>query len=147
MMAIRIFPDDQIDAVIRLCRDIIARYPVAADRVLAHSDIAPDRKQDPGEKFPWRQLYENGVGLWVAPEPLQATNDEDAKIRAEVVKGLRTYGYGMPKDGMGASTVVAAFQRHFRPERVDGIADLSTAVTLRRLLKAQRQRQRDSALF
>jgi N-acetylmuramoyl-L-alanine amidase len=141
------FPAAQIDAVIRLCRDIIARYPVPPDRVLAHSDIAPDRKRDPGEKFPWRQLYENGVGLWVVPEPLQIAEDTP-KRRSEVLNDLRTYGYGAPKvDGKGASAVIAAFQRHFRPERVDGVADISTAVTLRRLLKAQRSQLKDISPF
>src|SRR4030088_54544 len=64
------FPDAQIAAVIALCRDILARSSIAAQRVLAHSDTAPDRKRDPGEAFPWRRLAEAGVGLWVAPEPI-----------------------------------------------------------------------------
>src|SRR5438552_1750510 len=60
----RDFPDAQIDAVIKLCRDIIARHPIRRERVLAHSDVAPARKKDPGEKFPWDRLAGAGIGLW-----------------------------------------------------------------------------------
>jgi N-acetylmuramoyl-L-alanine amidase len=61
------FPDAQIAAVIALCRDLILRRGIAAARVLAHSDVAPARKPDPGEKFPWRQLADAGIGIWVEP--------------------------------------------------------------------------------
>ena len=69
------FPDAQVKAVIALCRDIIARHRIPADRVLGHSDVAPSRKQDPGEKFPWQRLHEAGVGHWVAPAPLVRGSD------------------------------------------------------------------------
>ena len=64
------FPAPQIAAVIALCRDILARQPIPPGRVLGHSDVAPARKQDPGEKFPWAQLAAAGVGHWVEPEPI-----------------------------------------------------------------------------
>src|SRR4051794_13840859 len=64
------FPEPQIAAVIALCRDIVGRHAISAPRVLGHSDVAPARKQDPGEKFPWARLAAAGVGLWVAPEPI-----------------------------------------------------------------------------
>src|SRR3981081_1730569 len=64
------FPEPQVAAVIALCRDIVARWSIAPARVLAHSDVAPLRKRDPGEAFPWRRLAEAGVGLWVAPAPI-----------------------------------------------------------------------------
>ena len=67
------FPDGQIDAVIALSRDIVRRHHIRADRVLAHSDVAPARKQDPGEKFPWARLAAAGIGHWVAPEPVEGT--------------------------------------------------------------------------
>src|SRR5271156_6513951 len=63
------FPDAQIDAVIALCRDIVHRHGIRADHVLAHSDVAPNRKIDPGEKFPWDRLHRAGIGMWVAPKP------------------------------------------------------------------------------
>ncbi len=64
------FPSAQIDAVIALCRDITSRWPIRPARVLAHSDIAPSRKQDPGERFPWQQLHRAGIGNFVAPAPV-----------------------------------------------------------------------------
>jgi N-acetylmuramoyl-L-alanine amidase len=135
------FPDRQIAAVIALCRDILARRPMRADRVVAHSDVAPSRKQDPGEKFPWARLSESGVGHWVAPAPLAEAHglslgDSGAAV-ANLQDLLAKYGYGIPSAGQfdpPMRDVVVAFQRHFRPARVDGIADSSTLDTLRRLL-------------
>ena len=66
------FPRRQIAAMIALCRGIFTRHRIPADRVLAHSDIAPARKKDPGEKFPWRLLHNSGIGLWVKPTPVTA---------------------------------------------------------------------------
>jgi N-acetylmuramoyl-L-alanine amidase len=135
------FPQKQIKAVIALCQDIIARRRIRADRVLAHSDVAPGRKQDPGEKFPWRQLHKAGVGLWVMPSrggkgaALKA-GDGGADVLA-LQEELATYGYGISTSGEFDSTtasVVAAFQRHFRPARVDGVADAATRITLQKLL-------------
>jgi N-acetylmuramoyl-L-alanine amidase len=135
------FPDRQIAAVIALCRDILKRRPMRADRVVAHSDVAPSRKQDPGEKFPWARLHAEGIGHWVEPAPFG--NDRglavgaEGRTVAEVQELLARYGYGVAASGrfdQAMHDVVAAFQRHFRPARVDGIADASTIDTLRRLL-------------
>jgi len=135
------FPDPQIAAVIALCRDILARSSIAARRVLAHSDVAPDRKRDPGEGFPWRRLAEAGVGLWVEPEPIvdgaalrPGDRGEDV---ATLQRALADYGYGVTVTGSydtATEIVVTAFQRHFRPARVDGIADASTVRTLKKLI-------------
>jgi N-acetylmuramoyl-L-alanine amidase len=137
------FPNAQIDAVIALCRDIIARHRVRAERVLAHSDIAPARKIDPGEKFPWDRLAAAGVGLWVVPAPIAQgptlAPGEQGKEVEQLHTMLARYGYGIAigrvYDAM-TRDVVVAFQRHFRPARIDGIADASTIDTLRRLLTA-----------
>lgn len=137
------FPAQQIDAVVRLCRDILARHDISADRVLAHSDVAPSRKQDPGEKFPWRRLAEEGIGLWVEPAAI-AGEPEMAELPApqvlELQHALWRYGYGVDATGMydqATREVVTAFQRHFRPQRVDGVADTSTLATLQKLLAAK----------
>jgi N-acetylmuramoyl-L-alanine amidase len=133
------FPDAQIEAVIGLCRGILARWPIPPDRVLAHSDIAPARKQDPGERFPWDRLHREGVGHWV--EPADLADPDGAREDARAVQGLlRNYGYGIEPTGVfdaRTAAVLAAFQRHFRPRRVDGLADASTLDTLRRLLAAR----------
>lgn len=135
------FPEAQMLAVIALCRDIVARNRIHPSRVLAHSDIAPDRKIDPGEKFDWARLHAQGIGHWVRPEPIDGgpflqLGDQGQAVEA-LQAMLRLYGYGLEITGLydGPTQVnVRAFQRHFRPTRVDGIADSSTVITLRRLL-------------
>ena len=141
------FPGPEMQAVEALCLDILSRHSIPPDRVLAHSDIAPGRKRDPGEKFDWQRLAHAGIGLWVAPAPLGSDQglgpgDEGESV-AELQRALLEYGYGVEVTstyGTGLEKVVEAFQRHFRPARVDGRADLSTRDTLARLLKARRAR-------
>jgi N-acetylmuramoyl-L-alanine amidase len=135
------FPAPQIEATIELARDICARWRIAPERVLAHSDIAPARKRDPGEVFPWGKLWRSGVGHWVEPapligSPLFAHEEEGPSVRA-LQAMLALYGYGVEITGIydrQTRQVVTAFQRHFRPERVDGEADASTAATLKALI-------------
>ena len=143
----RDFPDVQIEAVIKLCRDIIKRRHIARARVLGHSDVAPARKKDPGEKFPWAKLAAAGVGFWVEPAPITegrtlSANDRGAPVE-DLQKQLIKFGYGLEVTRLyddATRLVVTAFQRHFRPERVDGLADPSTMETLRNLLKTLRAR-------
>jgi len=137
------FPQKQIAAVIELCLDCGERWRIAPERVLAHSDVAPVRKVDPGEKFPWDLLHAAGVGHWVEPSPIAGGRFFQRGDCGQPVEALQTllslYGYGTEIDGHYSEKtegVVAAFQRHFRPARVDGIADFSTIDTLHRLLSA-----------
>ena len=142
----RDFPLRQIAAVISLCKSIVTRRgPISAERVLAHSDVAPSRKQDPGEKFPWELLNDSGIGHWVRAAPLnldgatiQPGDQGEAVMRLQ--RTFSIYGYGIDESGLYDDTtrdVVAAFQRHFRPARVDGIADPSTLLTLRALIETR----------
>lgn len=135
----RPFPDAQIDAVIALSLDILGRHPIPPERVLAHSDVAPLRKQDPGELFPWQRLNEAGVGHYLPPVPIEETQalQLGPSEVTSLTDQLRQYGYGIGADGE-FTAVVTAFQRHFRPERVDGVPDRSTKATLDRLLGALR---------
>jgi N-acetylmuramoyl-L-alanine amidase len=136
------FPRRQIAAVTTLCRSIGTRHEIAADRVLAHSDVAPTRKQDPGEKFPWKVLAESGIGLWVNPAPVTRAGPiyvlGETNPAIEEIQGLLArYGYDVAPTGYLDGTTrdaVAAFQRHFRPIRVDGVVDVSTTATLKALL-------------
>jgi N-acetylmuramoyl-L-alanine amidase len=137
------YPDVQVEAVIALCRDIVARHAILPERVLAHSDVAPVRKVDPGEKFPWALLHESGIGHYVAPTPISGGRFLHKGDRGQPVEALQSmlalYGYQTPISGEFCERTegdVAAFQLHFRPARVDGVADLSTIDTLHRLLKA-----------
>jgi N-acetylmuramoyl-L-alanine amidase len=137
------FPEAQITATIALCRDISSRHAIRPERILAHSDIAPARKRDPGERFPWAALFRAGVGHWVPPAeivgpPLFREKEEGLPIRA-LQAMLALYGYGIEMTcvyDQSTRTVVSAFQRHFRPEKVDGEADASTIQTLRALIAA-----------
>lgn len=138
------FPDAQMRAVETLSRDIIARWSIVPERVLAHSDVAPARKLDPGEKFDWARLARAGIGHWVEPEALQ-TGDAGVgpgyggPLIYAVQDLLARYGYGIPPSSQydpPTEAVVRAFQRHFRPARVDGRIDQSTIATLERLLAA-----------
>lgn len=139
------FPQGQVATVIELCRGIVARHGIPRERVLAHSDVSPGRKADPGEKFPWRELALAGIGHWVEPFPLSDDDGFCDSDSGDAVKSLQTkllsYGYGLePTGDYGDRTriVVEAFQRHFRPAKVDGLADRSTIETLNRLLAALR---------
>jgi N-acetylmuramoyl-L-alanine amidase len=135
------FPDLQIEATIALVRDIAARWSIAPEGILAHSDIAPARKRDPGEVFPWGKLWRNGIGHWTEPAPLSgsplfAPEEEGPPVRA-LQAMLALYGYGVEMTGIydrQTRQVVTAFQRHFRPALVDGEADASTAATLKVLI-------------
>ncbi|MGH7088775.1 MAG: N-acetylmuramoyl-L-alanine amidase, partial [Stellaceae bacterium] len=114
----RTFPDPQIAGCEVLCRDILARHPIPARHVLGHSDVAPERKQDPGELFPWARLARAGIGLWPEP-PLP----QPAATETELRQRLTAIGYDAAAP---LSVVAAAFQRHFRPHRCDGIIDAET---------------------
>jgi N-acetylmuramoyl-L-alanine amidase len=136
------FPKRQIAAVTALCRSILTRYRIPAERVLAHSDVAPTRKHDPGEKFPWRTLHSSGIGLWVKPAPIvpggtiYVLGENNPAIK-EMQEQLNRYGYAVTPTGYldgNTRDAIAAFQRHFRPEKVDGVFDISTLETLRSLV-------------
>ncbi|QGG90939.1 N-acetylmuramoyl-L-alanine amidase [Agrobacterium sp. MA01] len=135
------FPEKQIESVIELCLECVKRHGIAPERVLAHSDVAPIRKVDPGENFPWDRLHRAGVGHWVEPGPIGGGRFFQRGDRGQPVEALQSmlslYGYGLEITGeFCAQTegVVAAFQRHFRQAKVDGVADSSTIETLHRLL-------------
>ncbi len=137
------FPEAQMAAVAALGRDIVSRHAIRPEHVLAHSDVAPRRKIDPGEKFDWHSLHEQGLGHWVPAHRLGGGQFMQPGDKGDAVEALQAmlalYGYGIEITGeFGPETesVVTAFQRHFRQARVDGIADRSTIETLRHLIEA-----------
>lgn len=160
------FPERQIEAVIRLVADIKARWNIADARILAHSDIAPGRKIDPGETFPWEKLAQAGLGSWPgtpsslrggeadaaiqkkdwiassqAPRndgPIYRSGDEGMPVAA-LQSMFAGFGYGLDITGVydqRTADVVAAFQRHWRQAKVDGVADGETVSRLRQLHSA-----------
>ncbi len=140
----RPFPPEQIASVIELSRDICERNAIQPARVLAHSDIAPRRKIDPGEFFPWQTLAHNGVGRFITPSAPQAvarwaSGDSSVEI-TQLQRQLASFGYRIEETGVyddDTAATVMAFQRHYRPARVDGLADASTCDVLAHLLEAQ----------
>ena len=117
------FPEAQIQALIRLGQGIVRRHPIAPRNVVGHSDVAPSRKQDPGELFPWAELAAQGLGIW--------PQDAAAPPVADMAAALAQWGY----DTRDPAAAITAFQRHFRPARVDGAADGETMARLAALVK------------
>jgi len=115
----RAFPETQMAALEALARGILARHAIPARNVVGHSDVAPARKQDPGELFDWPRLARAGIGLWPA-EPVTTA----PAAPAEAQRLLAAIGYATDE---AAALVLAAFQRHFRPARCDGALDAETA--------------------
>jgi N-acetylmuramoyl-L-alanine amidase len=138
----RPFLVEQMKAVIALCQDIVKRRDIEPVNVIAHSDLAPERKEDPGELFDWKLLAENGVGLWPdetknSGEPLVFEETAASRISA-LQSDLKLYGYGLEVTGnydeLTRKTVIA-FQRHFRPELLSGVWDADCEARLVSLLK------------
>jgi N-acetylmuramoyl-L-alanine amidase len=121
----RPFPKAQMAVLTELARAILTRHPIPARHVLGHSDVAPLRKQDPGELFEWAGLGQAGIGLWPdfsQPSPVPTTLEA-------LQEALATIGYAVPRSGTlddATKAVLTAFQRHFRPERCDGVPDAET---------------------
>ncbi len=131
----RAFPALQMAAVCDLCLAILSCHPIPARNVVAHSDVAPDRKEDPGERFDWQGLARNGVGLWPEPaaELSTAGGKRDAAAMREVRHALAAIGYDVAPEGPldpPLATVLRAFQRHWRQEAVTGEADAGTCANL-----------------
>jgi N-acetylmuramoyl-L-alanine amidase len=124
------FPDKQIEAVIALLREIFSRWPALnASRVVAHSDIAPERT-DPGEKFPWKRLANAGVSIWPEHVATQAPSDD---VISRIQVQLAAFGYDVKQTGFidtASKAAVVAFQRRFRPENIDGVLDEETQMLI-----------------
>ncbi len=138
----RPFPPAQIASVIALIGDIRSRWDIEDSSIIGHSDVAPARKEDPGELFPWKTLAEAGHGLWVEPAPAPGEPLSEGAEGAGVFAlqaGLTRLGYDCAPSGtfdVRTTETIRAFQRHWRQEQVDGIADGETRARLIALLRA-----------
>ena len=135
----REFPEAQVNAVIDLLGAIRHRWAIPDSRILGHSDVAPGRKRDPGERFPWARLAAAGHGIWPVADPGGAAADRGGTVEiAKIQNDLAALGYDARPTGRmdeATATIVRAFQRHWAPERVDGRVD----ERLRRRLAAVRE--------
>ena len=127
---------EQIDAIKQLAADIIERYPdITPTNVVAHSDISPGRKSDPGAAFPWKALYDAGIGAWyddATMQKYQAQFSTSLPGKDDIVGRLKTYGYDTSESGtvLGYRSLIRALQLHFRPSKYDGVVDTETAAIL-----------------
>ena len=111
--------------MIALCRDILARHDVPQVNIVGHSDIAPERKQDPGELFPWRLLSEAGIGLW--PDERRQAATDMALDAPQATLILEAIGYALkPDQPESLEACVRAFQRRWRPDDISGLVDDET---------------------
>ncbi len=129
------FPKPQMRAVTELCQGILARHPIAGRDVVAHSDIAPDRKEDPGELFDWQGLAAQGVGLW--PADVSESGGGEPVVPAQVGEALAAIGY---RGDLPRAVLLRAFQRHWCQAAVSGEADPATRARLAAVLAAMRAR-------
>ena len=134
------YPDAQILAVIKLCKEIIDRHGIKSGNIVGHSDIAPERKEDPGEHFPWGGLASAGVGNW--PETITdddrilfEPDDRDRGVSI-IQRGLADLGYGISVTGCldeQTQSVIRAVQRRYRPAKIDGVIDMQVMDVLQNL--------------
>ena len=144
------FDEAQIRKVAALVKDIVNRYQIPATNILAHSDIAPTRKQDPGPLFPWKRLYdEYQIGMWYDEAAKQSFYDlavstdfsskyNDSTFIFNVQTQLQKFGYGLDLSGKwddATKKTIEAFQYHFRPQNYDGILDPETFAILQALIQ------------
>ena len=138
-----VFPEEQMISLENLIADIRTRHLIPDHRILGHSDVAPFRKRDPGELFDWHRLASKGIGLWPTREHATDTNETALKLGVEsaqvveVQRSLAVFGYQLEETGRydtDTEKVVIAFQRHFRPNQIDGIFDQVCADKLLDLL-------------
>ncbi|MFZ6656793.1 N-acetylmuramoyl-L-alanine amidase [Undibacterium sp. TJN19] len=140
------FPQAQIDRVLSIVKDLVARYQVRPEYILGHSDIAPQRKSDPGPLFPWKQLADAGLINWPKDDDV-AQRLPAYELQLPDVKWfqqkLAQYGYAVPQTGVldeATRNVLIAFQTKYRPAKFDGTPDAQTAAMLDSLIAGLKQR-------
>ncbi|MFP5392871.1 MAG: N-acetylmuramoyl-L-alanine amidase [Gammaproteobacteria bacterium] len=137
------FPQNQIDQVIKLVKDIAARHNIPPENVIGHADVAPTRKQDPGPLFPWKQLIDAGLALGPDPARYEAALPVFEASLPDVAwfqQKLAAFGYSVPQSGQlddGTRAALVVFQMHFRPVNMEGNPDAETAALLDALVKPQ----------
>jgi len=130
------FPEKQIDTLIPLVKDIMARHHIAPDNVVGHADVAPQRKQDPGALFPWKRLAAEGIVPWPDESVAAVKRARYKRALPNIAwfqRKLAAIGYVVPRDGQPSQAtrnVLIAFQTHYRPSKIDGEPDAETAALL-----------------
>ena len=135
------FKKEQLSSLIKICKNLIKKYKIKKENIVGHSDIAPLRKIDPGEKFPWKQLAKKNIGIWYTHRPNLLRKFRRVKIftkkdKAQFIKNLNNIGYCFPtKNKSFFIKTVKAFQRHYRKELINGLLDKECLIIAQNLLK------------
>jgi len=135
------FSKKQLLSLIKLCKNLIKSYKIKKENIVGHSDIAPTRKLDPGEKFPWDKLAKNKIGLWHYKKPDSLKKLRKIKVYLKkdkeiFMKNLINIGYCFsPKNNFFFSKVIKAFQRHYRKQLIDGVIDEECLAISNKLIK------------
>jgi len=135
------FSKKQVSSLIKICKILIRKYKIKKRNIVGHSDIAPLRKNDPGEKFPWQKLASNRIGIWYRCKPIMLRKYRNVKIldkkdKIKFIKNLNKIGYCFStKKKSFLMKIVKAFQRHYRQELINGYPDKECLIIAQNLLK------------
>ena len=131
------FTEAQINSTIVLCKKLIKKYKISNNNILGHSDIAYNRKKDPGEKFPWKKLANNKIGKWHNLDQKKLIRLRGAKIssseKKNMLKKLKKIGYLIKSENHKLIKLIKAFQRRFRPELINGKIDKECLVIVNKI--------------
>ena len=142
------YSEAQADIIFALCQEIIRRHDIKPWNVIGHSDVSVGRKVDPGSKFPWAKLASLGIGAWPLPNEVADNLKSKRNLSPSHMRGLLSaYGYLLEPGEAGLKLGVEAFQRHFRPAKVDGLIDAETGVILEALLRRYQSKAYREAAF
>jgi len=134
------FKKKQLSSLIKICKNLIKIYKIKRENIVGHSDIAPLRKLDPGEKFPWKKLADNKIGIWHSLKERDLIKFRKVKIvnksKLEFINKLKKIGYCFNNRGKGSLTkIIKAFQRHYRKELINGIVDKECLIIAKNMSK------------
>ena len=134
------FKKKQLSSLIKICKNLIKKYKIKRENIVGHSDIAPLRKLDPGEKFPWKKLAANKIGIWHSLKERDLIKFRKVKIvnksKLEFINKLKKIGYCFNNRGKGSLTkIIKAFQRHYRKELINGIIDKECLIIAKNISK------------
>jgi len=148
------FAENQLEIFLELLEDILERHPhIKPTNIVGHSDIAPNRKIDPGPRFPWQRLYQLGFGAWFDDETVTrywVKFHETPMPIINIQRALNTYGYDIEETGeldRQTRNVLRAFQMHFRPSTVNGRPTLETVAILYALIEKYRTKSLNELLI
>ena len=134
------FKKKQLSNLIKICQNLIKKYKIKSQNIVGHSDIAPLRKLDPGEKFPWEKLGKNKIGIWHSLKEGGLIKFRKIKIvnksKVEFINKLKKIGYCFNIGKKGSSIkIIKAFQRHYRKELINGIIDKECLIIAKNISK------------